>query len=315
MQDQTAHPKKRSLYYAGVNNTVDLAMTGPMPLEIRRNYSSQNQANNQFGYCWKLNYMPYLVLTTNQASLLTVIYEAEPDGSVIAFRQMTNNSTSFKPIASDNPELNNFSSEGIGTCANLFNSSITNFNVGTNQFYELIGADGSMRTFQVQSYPISNATNTIYRQRPYLSKWQDAQGNYYLFSYGTDGTQADYGQVRRIQSSNGNFIGFYYDEYQHIIEAYAGDGRILYYGYDAHGDLISVTLPDASQIQYVYQNITTSSNTYSTHLISQEIKPDGRILENIFDNTNRVIAQLATVGLDLNLYTNAQFVYSNNFYS
>ena len=37
----------------------------PMPLALRRNYSSQTLADNQFGYGWKLSMMPYLSLSKN----------------------------------------------------------------------------------------------------------------------------------------------------------------------------------------------------------------------------------------------------------
>ena len=39
---------------------TDLLLPGPMPLALRRNYSSQNLADNQFGPGWKLSIMPYL---------------------------------------------------------------------------------------------------------------------------------------------------------------------------------------------------------------------------------------------------------------
>jgi RHS repeat-associated protein len=150
-----------------------------------------------------------------------------------------------------------------------------------------------------------------------LQEWQDASGNSYTFSYQSDNTQPDYGHVRRIQSSNGSFLGFYYDVFGHIIEAYTGDGRRLKYIYDDHGDLVTVTFPDESQIDYVYQHLTSATNgvtnIYSTHLIIREEKPDGRVLENAYDDLRRVVTQAATVGGDLKLITNATFTYSNNF--
>jgi RHS repeat-associated protein len=294
-------------------DSVDLSLVGPMRLDIRRNYGSHNMADNQFGYGWKMAYMPYLVLSSNSVSHLTTISASEMDGSVIAYRQTATNSSLFIPLFADNPQLNNDNKAGIGSRGNLFNNSITNYSVGTNQFYNLLGTDGSLRIFQSQSFPVSNTTHTIQRIRPYLTRWQDAQSNYFVFSYGTNSFENDYGQVRRIQSSNGDFLGFYYDIYRHIIEAYTGDGRRLHYDYDDNGDLIKVTRPDASEIGYTYQFVQTPTNSYSTHMIATEIKPDGRILQNVYDSSNRVIAQLSTVGQDLNLYTNAQFSYSNNF--
>ena len=112
---------------------------------------------------------------------------------------------------------------------------------GTNT-YKLFAPDGSLRTFEVRSYSLGADFS---RQRPYLSKWQDNRGNNYAFSYGEDPNALDYGLVRRVQSSNGNFLGFYYDVYGHIVEAYAGDGRRVHYDYDGLGDLRSVTLPES----------------------------------------------------------------------
>ena len=44
-----------------------------------------------------------------------------------------------------------------------------------------------------------------------------------------------------------------------------------------------------------------------------DFKPDGRVLQNAYDTQRRVVSQMATVGQDLNLYTNAIFTYANNF--
>jgi len=49
------------------------------------------------------------------------------------------------------------------------------------------------------------------------------------------------------------------------------------------------------------------------HLITLETKPDGRLLSNLYDDQRRVLKQASTCGNDLNLITNATFVYSNNF--
>ena len=160
-------------------------------------------------------------------------------------------------------------------------------------------------------------SRTFTRQRPYLNKWQDSRGNFYTFQFGTDSTQPDYGEVNRIQSSNGNFVGFYYDVYGHIIKAYTGDGRWLYYVYDEYGDLTSVTLPDQMEIDYLYQHANYVTNgvtsVYSTHLIVEEDKPDGRVLQNIYDSQRRVTNQLSTAGINLTPVRTATFAYTNNF--
>ena len=95
-------------------NAPDVALPGPMPLVVSRNYSSLNPADNQFGYGWKLNYMPYLSL--NAAG--TVIYAAEADGAVIAYEQTSTNANVYLPSTAKNPQLNNNSRAGVGSIAN-----------------------------------------------------------------------------------------------------------------------------------------------------------------------------------------------------
>jgi RHS repeat-associated protein len=290
-------------------DATDLSLPGPMPLQIRRNYESQNLAENEFGFGWKISYVPFLTLNTNS----TLIFAAEMDGSNLAYRQNPTNANLWMPQAQDNLTLNNNSSMAIGSVGNLFNNKLTLSVPGGTNVYTLTGGDGSVRIFTQRSYAIGTFT----RQRPYLDSWRDSRGNFYTFQYGTDSMQPDYGQVRRIQSSNGNFAGFYFDVYGHITEAYTGDGRRLQYEYDKFGDLVTVTLPDESQISYQYQhaNYVTNSvtNVYSTHLIVQERKPDGRVLKNDYDSLRRVTNQYSTVGIDLSLVRNATFLYTNNF--
>jgi RHS repeat-associated protein len=78
-----------------------------------------------------------------------------------------------------------------------------------------------------------------------------------------------------------------------------------------------VTLPDQSQINYEYNHYTFTNNSVayfdSDHTLIHELKPEGRRLVNVYDSQRRVTAQMATVGQDLNVYTNATFFYSNNF--
>ena len=284
---------------------VDLSLPGPMPLQIRRNYGSQNLAYNELGYSWKLSYMPYLSLGASN-----IIYVAEPDGSVIAFGSTGANA--WVPSSALNPTLNNNSAGGIGSVANALNARLTK--VSTNYF--LTWGDGSMRVFQEMSFPLTNSTSWD-RFRPYLALWYDNRSNFYRFEYGTNTTQADYGEVRRVVSSSGNVLRFEYDVYGRIVDAYSLDGRRVEYDYDKHGDLVTVTLPDRSEINYEYQLSTWSTNgiseVYSTHLLLKELKPDGRTLKNEYDDKRRVTNQWSTVGPDLRLVRNASFRYTNDF--
>jgi len=298
-------------------DTTDLRLPGPFPLALRRNYLSHNYAGNMFGYGWKMNFMPSLVLATNAASQ-EIIYAAELDGSVIAFRKATNDL--WLVYATDNPSLNNQTVSGIGSTANYFNARLERYTTnGTT--YIVKTPDGSKRFYNQMTFAISGGTNTINRTRPYLVRAEDNRGNYHLFYYGTNGLANDYGQLNRIESANGNFMDFHFDVAARITDAFTGDGRRLNYQYDDYGDLVGVTLPDFSTWSYQYEHSTfkttnnsvVRTNIYSTHRLVQEIKPNGRVLQNAYDAQGRVLNQAATVGADLRLVTNAVFLYNNNF--
>lgn len=302
-------------------DATDLSLPGPMPLQLRRNYSSQNLSDlNGFGHGWKNAYLPYLTVATNKTSLQTniIIYAAEMDGSVLAYRQQNAPNTNvFIPLPQDNPSLNNNSGAGIGSTANLFNNRLTRVLSATNLIFQLAGADGSLRTFATNAFALISASNNISRLRPYLRNWQDSRGNAYKYYYGTNAAETDYGQVNRIEGANGNFIQLDYNTFGYVTKAFTGDGRFTQYEYDTYGDLVQVTLPDASQINYVYEHYTYSNGgtnyTDSNHLLTKELKADGHELDNSYDSQRRVVSQQATVGTDLNTYTNAQFAYFNNF--
>jgi RHS repeat-associated protein len=232
---------------------TDLQLPGPLALSLRRNYSSRNLADNQFGPGWKLSLMPYLCVGTGG----TNIFAADMDGAVLAYVRTNSSTNVWVPTLAANPALNNQTTAGVGGLANRLRDRLVQTSDGSTTNYTLYGADGSVRSFQVMTFN-SGALN---QTRPYLQQWTDNRGNYDTFQYGTNSLQTDFGQVRRIQSSNGNYLGFYYDGYGHIIEAYSGDGRRMFYQYDDFGDLLAVTRPDGSQVQYQYQHFPLITNT------------------------------------------------------
>ena len=294
-------------------NALDLKLNGPMPLDLRRIYGSQSDANNNFGYGWKLGYFPYLLLSDDESETAppSLIYAAEQDGSVIAYRYQAA-SKSWIPTIADNPELVNNNDGTYLASSNHFNNKIFKVNETT---YQLTSCDGTIRTFIVASFPVAGSPD-IKRKRPYLDRWRDVNGNYYQFNFGQDRNANDYGELNFITSSNGSSLHFRYDPYGHIVEVFSSDGRHLKYSYDAYGDLIQVTLPDASTIRYQYQHATDSdegNKTYSTHLITQVTKPNGRIIKNDYDAQHRVVTQYATVGLSPKPEIAAQFKYDLKF--
>lgn len=237
-------------------DAVDLKLDGPMPLVIRRNYSSLNKADNNFGQGWRMSCFPYLAFSSTDSTVSpTLISAPEMDGSVIMYRRnAAPNQNTWTPQPKDNPTLANVAQGVPGGLGNVYNNQLVQS--GTDQFL-LNGADGSVRTYKVQSFVSGTAGLT--RTRPYLQTWKDSRGNSLAFTSGTDSKATDYGQIKRIQASNGNFVGFYYDTFGHITEAYTGDGRRLYYSYDSYGDLTDVTLPDASVLHYDYEHLSSST--------------------------------------------------------
>ena len=296
-------------------NDTDLVIPGPMPIKFCRNYDSMYLANGEFGNGWKMGYFAYLGTNGINTNSANIIYAAEMDGSVVAYSPVTGSTNTWIPMASNNPTLCNQQGSSAGSIFNLFNNKIVMTGSGTNATYTLNGADGSVRTFVVKSYPIGSGTNTISRTRPYLTTWKDPQGNSLSFSFGASTNQPDYGFLNRIASSNGDFLQLDYDTYGRIIQANAGDGRILSYYYDIYGDLVSVTRPDNSTIGYNYShkaNTAPLTGLYSTHLLTQETKPNGRLLVNTYDTNGRVTQQQANVGTGGALAVNATFSYSTS---
>ena len=243
---------------------VDLTLPGPFQLEVRRNYNSQNPLPGLLGCGWKLSLNPVLMEEGDK------LYASEKDGTVIVY--------TFDPASSrwiilpdENPELNNFNQQGIGSTANPFHAYIEK-----KDGYILHSPDGSTRVFQ----------NYL------LTKWTDHSGNSLTFSYKEN-------RLMQIESSNGSFLGFHYNHEGRISEAYAKDGRRVYYRYNFLGDLAAVTLPNGAIISYDYDQ---------NHQIIRESKPHGRVLENHYKD-GKVVEQLSPVGPQQKMMVNASFSY------
>lgn len=287
-------------------DTTDLELPGPLPLRLRRHYSSQNLAENGLGPGWKLSFMPFLAVVSD----LSVVHGAEPDGSVLVYRRTATNANVWRPSIPDNPRLEIHPGAG----PNLLGSRLERQVGGATPRWVLTGAEGSVRVFVERSFPLGP---TLPRSRPYLESWSDPHGNRHDFSYGTEPGENDYGRVRRVEGSHGAFLGFLYNVYGQLTEVFCGDGRRLRYEYDRFGDLVRVTFPDAASVGYDYRHERLLTNalaaTASTHLLVRERQPEGRLLENDYDLERRVVHQRATVGPDGRLVHNATFLYTNNF--
>jgi len=280
-------------------NDVDLAISGPFPFQLRRNYTSLNTFANEFGYGWKSGFFPYLVVGPGE----WVLHAAEPDGSVIAYEKKAENL--WQPTLVKNPNWVNSNGSSSASDGNLFNAKITRAVDGNGTVYTLDAVDGSRRVFRQRSFP--NGAG-LQRTRPYLESWHDHRGNGWSFTFGTDPMENGYGEVVRMDSTGGASFVFSHDSAGRVTAAEAGDGRRVDYAYDEHGDLVEVVRPDASVVQYAYGR--ESGGTVSNHLLIRETKPEGRVLENDYDASRRVIEQRATVGEGTQPVRNATFIYS-----
>ncbi|MEM1294150.1 MAG: DUF6531 domain-containing protein, partial [Verrucomicrobiota bacterium] len=291
-------------------NDVDLSLPGPMPLEIRRNYTSQSVADGPLGWGWKLSFVPWLVLNSDSS----LIYAAENDGSIIAYRKQSG-VDEWIPEVADNPNLANRNHIAAVVSRNPYLNKIVRTTEASNTIYTLTTPRGDSRRFTVRSFP-TTGVNGLTRERPYLERWTDHAGNFLDFEFYETASEPEYGQLKKITSSNGNFVGFYYDRFGHIVQAFTRDGRRVFYQYDDFGDLRRVIRPDDSEVLYDYRQsvelnaVTDQQETISEHLLLTKTMPDGRLLRNVYDGQRRVIEQWNTSGENLNPVLSAEYAYS-----
>ena len=145
---------------------TDLQLPGPLPLALRRNYSSQNLSDNQFGPGWKLSLMPYLCMAKGS----TNIYAADMDGAVLAYVRPNPTTNVWLVTLATNPDLNNETTAGAGGLANRLRDRLVQSVNGSTTNYTLYGADGSTRNFQVMTF-----TNGVLNHTAGLSPKMDGQ--------------------------------------------------------------------------------------------------------------------------------------------
>ena len=261
------------------NSQVDLRVNGPMPIEVRRTYSSRNSAKNEFGYAWLGGYASNLVIAPDAST----IEAADTDGSVVLFRQV--NSNVWRPNVEDNLEFSDVSSGAD----NLLNSVISKVQLGYGTtHYQWQLPDGSLRDYVVRQFPITSNGTDYTGDGAFLATWTDNRGNSLTFTYGTNPAANDYGQINLIQSSSGGSVSFAYSPGRFVTRATASDGRAVNYTY-AGPHLTGVQLPDGSAFAYEY------GGSGPGYLLRKETKPDGRILWNMYDIAQRVSRQMAAV--------------------
>jgi len=196
-------------FYADV---TDFEVAGPIPIPVRRNYNSQHTLSGVFGHGWNLGLNPLLIEEKD------LLYAAEPDGTVIAYRHQSA-SSKWLVLPEDNPELYQFHDK------KPFQASIEK----TSNGHILLKPDGSTRVFE----------NFL------LKKWTQPSGLFLLFHY-------EKRQLAKVESCKGSTLTFRYNTAGLIAEACSSDGRKTTYSYNPTNELIGVTLPNGSTIAYEY---------------------------------------------------------------
>ncbi|MEI8124924.1 MAG: DUF6531 domain-containing protein, partial [Parachlamydiaceae bacterium] len=224
---------------------VDLNLPGPFPLEIRRNYNSQNPIPGNLGFGWKLSLNPVLFEENNK------LFAAEQDGTVIVYR-FDEGQNRWIVHPDDNPDLRNTNRKGIGGTANPFHAYIEK-----KDGYILYGSDGSIRVFHDNL----------------LQSWTDHAGNTLTFTY-------DQERLSRIESSNGHYLQFEYNYSGKIAEVFSKDGRHISYTYDSQGNLATVKLPNDAVISYDYDRFHRIMRETKPHgRVLENIYKDDKVIE------------------------------------
>jgi len=228
------------------SDETDITLPGIFPLEIRRNYNSQNPQPSNLGVGWKLSLNPYLIEEGNK------LYVAEQDGTVIVYCYQAENNR-WIVLPQDNPDLRNANNQGQGGLANPFHLYIEK-----KDGFILHGVDGSKR---------------IYHNNK-LTTWSDGQGNTLTFSYEGE-------RLIRITNGTGGFLSFGYNYGGKIAEAYSHDGRRVTYSYDGIGNLTTVTLPNGATVMYEYDRFHRVIRETKPHGVILENVYDekGRVIE------------------------------------
>jgi RHS repeat-associated protein len=273
---------------------VDLHVNGTFPIDIRRTYSNQNPQLNELGYGWLSAYTSYLVVTP----VVSTIKIVDVDGSVILFVPHPTLANVWVPGTTNVGLINGGSARN-----NPLGSQITCTTTAGINTYQWQRPDGSIRRYVDHTFTFNGVPFT----RPYIDRWTDARGNYLQFTIGTVSTDPSYAKVTHIQSSSGPSVDLGYTASGYLGTVTASDGRVVTYGYNFAGDLTSVQRPDGQITTYQYGADAQLGG--SNHWITEEDKPDGRVLQNDYDVNGRVTQQKATVGLDSTPVINATFDY------
>ena len=265
---------------------VDLILPGPFPLQIRRNYNSQNPLLTELGRGWKFSLNPYLIEQDGK------LYAAETDGTVIAYEYNPKNNR-WEITPENNPGLYHLNPQETH---NPHHAYILN-NV-------LHSPDGSLRHFKdglLQTWidASGNTLQFIYHERR-LDRIENSSGGFLGFRYNPEGMISEiYAQDGRrvcyqynksldliqVTLPNTAIITYSYDTSHRLNYETKPHGRFLHNSYNEHGQIIEQRTPDGPR----QQMITTASFDYQT---DKTIVTDGRGAKTTYYIYNKQIYRI-----------------------
>ncbi len=257
-------------------DSIDLSVVSPIPLAIRRNYSSTSSVKSSLGYGWKLSVTPYLVVAgegdfnagSNPDAYKGIrIKKASLNGSVLCYKNEKdgggNPTNIWRPLVEDNPQIENYNDGRIGGTNNPFHCYLEKEIDGSDTIYWAHMPDGSKTKYVVRSYPvlfdlgpdgIADTGDDVFvqRERPYFDYHEDALGNRITAIFYEDTDDLGYGYLKRLSSSNGNWLELFYNNANQMTKVRTNDGRSVEYDYNSFGDLTKVVRADRSVVNYDY---------------------------------------------------------------
>ncbi len=291
---------------------TDVEIPGNLPIIVKRNYSSQQETFDLMGYGWILN-LNYFLWGNQKALDLAdddsgndpayksvVLRLSEENGSVLEYSYLENDSTTitFYPNPANNPEMLNFSDAE----SQIVHNRIV-YDTATNKFV-YTSYNGTKKTFEYRQY---TKGSDVIKERLYLLETKDIYGNYLQYDYHEDTGNNGYGQPKRIVNRSGSYVDFEYDVKGRVAKLTSSDRREVQYFYDELWNLVKVIDASGKTIKYEYA-LSEDGNT--THNLAKIIKPDNRILENVYDD-EQVVEQSMTIGFNANPERTSRFVYGD----
>jgi RHS repeat-associated protein len=232
-------------------NKTDLVVPGLMPISLRRNYLSGNNADGPFGIGTVNPYAWYL--TGDSRSYLSLV---TGDGRTANFFN-----TGAYPVGSPSSTFLNTTEPWLSGAV------LTGF---FSNGWTLTLKDGTTYGFNGYHSGDGNVTSIT-----------DRDGNHTTLTYQSSSGPTP-GQITQITDTSGRSINLTYDANNHMIQATDPIGRTVNYSYDSTGHLLTVTDSNGGVTTYGYDSngrISTVTDARGILYLSNQYDTNGRVIQ------------------------------------